>query len=224
MLPGGGYGRHAAHEAEPVAEWLNGLGLHAFVLRYPVAPARHPAALLAAYSALSWIRGGEHGLAVDADRVAVIGFSAGGHVAASVAAGADAQGAVPTRAERPDRCILAYPVVSFREEPHEGSVLNLLGAAPTPEERRAVSAEESVGPDHPPTFIWHTAGDASVPASHSLRYVGALHSAGVPVDFHLFQDGEHGLGLANDGRASSAAEWPRLCERWLTAAGWTQPE
>ena len=211
VLPGGGYARHAAHEAEPVGAWLAGLGIHAVVLRYRVAPHRHPAALDDAREALAWIRGGTHGLEVDPARVGVLGFSAGGHLAASLA----------NEPRPPALSVLAYPVISFVDEPHEGSVGALLGPDADPERRAAHSADRRVSRGTPPAFVWHTADDASVPVSHALRYTAALASVGVPVELHVFPRGRHGLGLA--GGLPEVAQWTALCARWLASHGWTDP-
>ena len=222
VLPGGGYARQADHEAEPVAEWLAGLGVHAFVLRYRVAPDRHPAPLEDAKRAMLHIRSGAHGLSVDPARVGVLGFSAGGHLAATlstaVATGSsdlDVPGAVP------DLTVLCYPVVSYTREVHQGSVDNLLGDAPSSDILAELSAEQQVTKATPPAFLWHTADDAAVPVSHSIGYAGALLSAGIPAELHVFPKGRHGLGLAAE--QPGADQWPDLCAGWLDRAGWTRP-
>ncbi len=208
VLPGGGYVRHADHEGGPVADWLAGLGLHAFVLRYRVDPHRHPAPLDDARRALAWIRRGAHGLAVDPHRVGVVGFSAGGHLAASLA----------NDDRPPDLTVLAYPVISFVDAPHEGSVAALLGPDADAAGRAEHSADRHVSPRTPPAFVWHTADDASVPVGHALRYASALADAGVPVELHVFPSGRHGLGLAPD--LPDVARWTDLCEAWLRSRGW----
>ena len=219
VLPGGGYARHGDHEAEPVAEWLASLGIHAFVLRYRVAPHRHPAALQDAKAALAWIRRGGHGLAVDGNRVGVLGFSAGGHLAATLAAGTpsgDASLDVP--ASLPDLSVLCYPVLSFETAVHQGSIDNLLGASPSKEILAGLSAERTVTGDTPPAFIWHTFDDGSVDVEHSLRYALALRHAAVPAELHVFPHGRHGLGLA--GGVSGVERWTELCATWLAGRGW----
>lgn len=142
VLPGGGYGHQADHEAEPVAEWLASLGIHAYVLRYRVAPHRHPAPLEDAKTALLQIRSESGGPAVDATRVGVLGFSAGGHLAATLStAVATGNAALDVRAAVPDLTVLCYPVVSCTEDVHQGSVDNLLGASPSDDLLREVSAD-----------------------------------------------------------------------------------
>ncbi|MGX1160663.1 acetyl esterase/lipase [Arthrobacter sp. SLBN-100] len=222
VLPGGGYGRQADHEAEPVAEWLAGLGIHGFVLRYRVAPDRHPAPLEDAKQAMLRIRSGAHGLAVDPRRVGVLGFSAGGHLAAALStavATGSAELDVPEAV--PDLTVLCYPVVSYTHAVHQGSVDNLLGESPSADLLAELSAERQVTAETPPAFVWHTADDAAVPVSHSLGYTAALLNAGVPAELHVFPEGRHGLGLA-DGQPG-ADQWPALCSGWLDRAGWTEP-
>ncbi len=221
VLPGGGYARQADHEAEPVAAWLASLGIHAYVLRYRVAPHRHPAPLEDAKAALLQIRDGAHGLDVDRGRVGVLGFSAGGHLAATLStavatgdAALDVQGAVP------DLSVLCYPVISCTEQVHQGSVDNLLGLAPSQELLREMSADLHVTAKTPPAFVWHTADDAAVPVQHSLSYAGSLMRAGVPAELHVFPQGRHGLGLAPED--PGPAQWTGLCAGWLHRMGWAQ--
>ena len=209
VLPGGGYANHADHEAEPVGAWLAGAGIHAVVLRYRVAPHRHPAPLEDARRALDWIRGGgPPDLQLDTTRIGVLGFSAGGHLAASLG----------NEPGPPDLSVLAYPVISFVDEPHEGSVEALLGPGADPARRAEHSADRRVSASTPPAFVWHTADDAAVPVGHSLRYAAALASAGVPVELHVFPTGRHGVGLAPE--LPYLARWTELCETWLRSRGW----
>ncbi|GAA4984097.1 alpha/beta hydrolase [Kineococcus glutinatus] len=215
VLPGGGYERCAPHEGEPIARWLASLGLHAFVLRYPVAPQRHPVPLRAATAALQQVRSGGHGLAVDPGRVGVLGFSAGGHLAACLSTGLGG-------GEVPDATVLCYPVVSFEHAPHAGSVRNLLGADPSPARARELSPDRHVSAATPPAFVWHTAADDAVDVTHSLRYTAALAAAGVPVELHVFAEGGHGLGAAEG--EPRAGRWRALCAGWLAHLGWVEPD
>lgn len=210
LLPGGGYSGHGPHEAEPVAHWLNGLGLGVFLLRYRVRP-EHPADPLDdARAAMRLIR--EHP-AADPVRVAVLGFSAGGHLAAWLAGGSRS-----APEERPDLAILGYPVISFVHHPHQGCSAALLGPGPSPSECGAVSLELSVHPATPPVFCWHTADDDAVDVAHSLRYAAALRRAEVPVELHVLPHGPHGLGLAPE--VPYVARWTRWCAEWLDGHGW----
>lgn len=215
VLPGGGYAGHAPHEAEVVAHWLASAGWHAFVLRYPVSPEEsaeplHPAPLSAAVEAIRWIRSGAHGLPVAAGSVGVLGFSAGGHLAACVSnAGslADAPDAVP------DFAVLCYPVISMLHEPHAGSTRRLLGPDPEPADLERFSLASQVTAATPPTFLWHTAADAGVPVSHSLGYAEALAAQQVPFELHVFPKGPHGLGLGYSD--PTVRHWTSLCEDWI---------
>jgi acetyl esterase/lipase len=202
VLPGGAYEFHADYEAEPVAEWLETLGYRSEPLRYPVAPARHPAALDFVRSAI------RDALSNFAGPIGVLGFSAGAHAAglAALAPTADAQ-------SRPDFAILAYPVVLMGDGAHEWSRTNLLGPAPAAELAASVSLERLVTPGAPPFFLWHTADDDAVPAAHSLALANALHANGVDYELHIFPHGPHGLALAAESGAPSA--WRALCARWI---------
>jgi acetyl esterase/lipase len=207
VLPGGGYRTHAPHEAEPFAEWLQGLGVASSVFRYPV-ETRHPGPLNAIRRAVREVR------AAGAGRVGLLGFSAGGHAAgfAALAPGAAAE-------ERVDAVILAYPVVSMELATHAGSRQNLLGDDPSPELRRDTSLDRLVTPDAPPFFLWHTLHDEGVPAEHSYLLGAALAANGVPHELHVFTDGAHGLGFAAE--TPGTRQWPALCADWLRRGGWT---
>ncbi|WP_426120198.1 alpha/beta hydrolase [Kocuria sp. LHG3120] len=201
VLPGGGYARHADHEGEPVAAWLRGLGLSAGVLRYPV-QTRHPAPVDAVRAEVRRVR------AAGAERVVLLGFSAGGHLA-----GHAALTAPPSGPERVDAVVLGYPVVSMQLDTHRGSQEELLGPGPSAEARAATSLDRLVTPAAPPFFVWHTADDASVPVQHFYLLAQALARRGVPHALHLFPRGPHGLGLA--GGTGEPASWPALCAAWL---------
>ena len=223
ILPGGGYVHHAAHESEPVARWFNSLGIAAFVLKYRVRPDRHPAPLLDAKRAMRFIRHQHAQFGIDPDRLGVLGFSAGGHLAATVSV--DVPTDQPPRDDidrisaRPDLAILCYPVVSFVETPGSGgSSANLLGAAPSRAMRELLSAERHVDAATPPTFLWHTADDAAVDVNNSLVYARALGTHSVPFELHVFPHGRHGLGLAHE--EPRVAQWTELCAGWLDSLGW----
>ncbi len=225
VLPGGGYCRKAAHEGAPVAEWLASLGLVAFVLDYRVSPYRHPVPLLDARRAMRLIRSRAAEWNVDPQRVGVLGFSAGGHLAASLGtidpgSSEEPKDEVDALPASPNAQILCYPVISFCKESHLGSVEQLLGPGANEESRDALSCELHVQSTTPPSFIWHTADDASVPLSNSLRFAEALARASVPVELHVFPSGTHGLGLAASHPRAKA--WPTLCAQWLSGLGWVR--
>jgi acetyl esterase/lipase len=212
VCPGGGYARRAEHEGEPVARWLNSIGLHAFVLHYRVAPYRHPYPLMDAQQALQLVRQRADEWRVDASHVGILGFSAGGHLAATAATHFDTAG--PDC--RPDFAILCYPVITFGEvSAHVGSIRNLLGPQPSEQLRQELSNELHVNEDTPPTFLWHTANDAGVPVENSLLFASALSRHGVASwQMHIFPDGRHGLGLAQGH--PEVGVWTELCATWLT--------
>ena len=217
VCPGGGYARHAPHEAEPIARWLNGLGHDAWVLTYRVAPHRHPSPMRDLHRAIRLVRGGHAGRAAPPS-VGILGFSAGGHLCATASTRFDlgdpaSPDPVDRTSCRPDFAILCYAVISFVLEAHRGSIDNLLGPAASVGSRRALSAEAHVGLDTPPTFVWHTVEDQSVPVGHALTYARALGRAGVPYELHVFPEGRHGLGLA-EGHPAGA--WTGLAGAWLS--------
>ncbi|MET0989985.1 MAG: alpha/beta hydrolase [Glaciihabitans sp.] len=220
VFPGGGYQHHASHEGGPVAEWLASIGINALVVRYPVEPHRYPAALRRVQDILVAARTGalDFGDAsVDRTRIGVLGFSAGGHLAALASTGVASTPIGPEG--RVDLSVLCYPVISMTHEPHSGSLDSLLGDADTLDARRALSAENLVDAATPHTFLWHTADDGAVPVSHALRYASALAAHNVPFDLHVFERGDHGKGLALG--LGPLEEWSRLCALWLAGYGWT---
>jgi len=227
VCPGGGYQMLADHEGRPVAEWLNSLGIAAFVLKYRIAPRyHHPAPMLDAQRAMRLVRARAGEWGIDARRIGILGFSAGGHLASTAAthfdAGKpDAGDAIERVSSRPDLVILVYPVITMREQTHGGSKRNLLGAQPDPQLVTLMSNDEQVSKDTPPAFLIHTVNDAAVPVENSLLFAAALRRAGVPYEMHLYERGPHGFGLApNDPILSS---WPARCADWLRLHGFAAP-
>jgi acetyl esterase/lipase len=222
VCPGGGYAKRAPHEGGPVAEWLNSIGISAFVLKYRVAPNRHPAPLTDAQRAIRYVRSHAGEFGVDPDRIGILGFSAGGHLAASAgthydAGNPDAADPIDRSSCRPDLMILCYPVVSFCEFRHQGSLNNLLGKDAPEELIRLMSNELQVTEDTPPAFLWHTTDDPGVPVENSLLFAAALRKHRIPCELHCFETGRHGLGLAAEHKQAFA--WTGLCERWLRLRG-----
>lgn len=224
VCPGGGYHHRAYHEGVPVAQWLNSIGIHAFVLHYRVAPHRHPLPLSDALRAIRHVRLHSEEWGIRPDRIGILGFSAGGHLAASAGTLWDegdvsSQDPVEQVSSRPDAMVLCYPVISFGEFGHKGSLGNLLGEQPTDEQIRNLSLETRVTPRTPPAFLWHTVDDASVPVENSMLMAAALRKAEVSFELHLYPSGRHGLGLAAEhGHVKS---WSGLCAAWLTGQGFT---
>jgi acetyl esterase/lipase len=233
VCPGGGYGMLADdHEGRQVAEWLNSLGISAFVLKYRLGPRyHHPAMLQDAGRAIRTLRAQGSRWGVDPRRIAILGFSAGGHLASTAgthfdAGKPDAEDPVERVSSRPDRMILVYPVIAIATPyGHSGSKRNLLGDNPSEELVRSLSNETQVTAETPPTFLAHTNEDTGVPAENSLLFVMALRKAKVPVELHLFQKGQHGLGLGGGIKQYRIAadpafqEWPKLCATWLRIQG-----
>lgn len=220
VCPGGGYRIKAEHEGAPVAQMLKDKGVSAFVLNYRVAPCPHGAPLGDALRAIRVVR------AMGYDKVAILGFSAGGHLACSAATlytPGDMQADDPLERlpSRPDGLISCYSVVSFMNHPHVGSRMKLLGEDFADLElARRYSAELHVTGDTPPAFIWHTMQDEKVPVENSLNLAAAYSRAGVSCELHVFPQGVHGLGLAKE--IEGAAQWPALLGRWLKAQGYTK--
>jgi acetyl esterase/lipase len=201
VLPGGGYADHAPYEAEPVAGWLGEIGVQASVFRYPL-NVRHPKPLDALRAEIARRR------AEGAQRIGLIGFSAGGHLAGLAAL---APGAAPGQTVQ--FAVLGYALTSMETETYRPSRLILLGEDASPALRRSTSLDALVTAQSPPFFIWHTAEDSYVPAEHAYRLASALAASGVPHAVHVFAHGPHGLGLARD--AGDAASWTTLARTWI---------
>ena len=218
VCPGGGYRMKAEHEGGPVAQMLKNAGVSAFVLDYRVAPCPHDAPLSDVLRAVRVVR------AMGYEKVAVMGFSAGGHLACSAATlytPGDAQAEDPLErlSSRPDALISCYSVVSFVSNPHVGSRIKLLGEEfGNLELAKRYSAELNVTENTPPAFIWHTMEDATVPVENSLLLAAAYRRAGVPCEMHIFPEGRHGLSLC--GEIPHTAQWTKLLAGWLKQQGY----
>lgn len=223
VCPGGGYAHLAMdYEGTEVAEWLNANGVGAFVLEYRVAPHRHPAPLEDVERALRLIRERAGEWNVDPARVGVLGFSAGGHLAASASTLLKNDEKTQGVSARPDFSILIYPVIAFLPPfGHTGSGENLLGANATPELIASFSLHERVDQDTPPAFLVHSSGDSVVPSENSIAYYLALKQAGVPAEMHIFEQGEHGYGMGKGDPVLST--WTGLCIQWLEKRGILRP-
>jgi acetyl esterase/lipase len=222
VCPGGGYAGLADHEGKPIAEWLNSIGVSAFVLQYRVAPYKHPVPLGDAQRAIRLIRSQAKEWNIDPQRIGILGFSAGGHLVTSTATIFDtgypeAKDPIDRQSCKPNALVACYPVISFGEYRHHGSMVNLIGENPDIELRTYMSLENRVTEDTCPSFLWHTAEDQAVPVENSLLFALALSKNKVPFELHIFPHGVHGLGLAQNHPEANA--WPNLCATWLKELG-----
>ena len=228
VFPGGGYGFLAKdHEGDQIARWLNSLGIQAFVLQYRIAPRYHyPAPLLDAQRAIRFVRAHAAAYRIAPGRIGIWGFSAGGHLASTAGTHFDAGDAhaadpIDRLSSRPDFMILAYPVISFTTPyTHAGSLHNLLGDHPDPALVASLSNETQVTAQTPPTFLFHTNEDNTVPPENSVLFYLALRKAGVPAEMHIYERGPHGVGLASTDAV--LATWAARLKDWLEIRGLLQ--
>ncbi len=224
ICPGGGYSMVSDREAEPVAIQMNGMGFHACILRYSVHPATFPTALVQLAKTVMMVREHASDWRVDPDRIIVTGFSAGGHLAASLGTLWQEKFLedilkLPKDSYKPNGMILSYPVISSGAYGHEWSFQKLLGDQ-YGELREKLSLENQVSEYTPPAFIWHTFDDTVVPVENSLLMVNALREKKIPFELHIYPKGEHGLSLANEetgGKNKNVIQ--RECQNWITLAG-----
>ncbi len=235
VCPGGAYAWTSDREAEPVALCFLSMGFNVFVLRYHCAPSAHyPVPQLEAAAAMRLIRARAQEHRTDPDRVFVCGFSAGGHLAASVGilwkegGFASALGCAPEEI-RPTGMILGYPVITSGPRAHRGSFENLIGPDGDPALWDLLSLEKRVTGDTVPAFLWHTRTDGSVPVENSLLLSCALAQHGIPFEMHIYPKGVHGLSLANRLTAAPGApeqiqpectEWVRKAADWMLDGHW----
>jgi len=223
VCPGGGYSHLADHEGGPVAEWLNSIGVTAFVLKYRHGPRyHHPAPLQDAARAMRLVRSRAAEWHLDTKRIGILGFSAGGHLASTIgthfdAGTPDAADVIERESSKPNVMVLIYPVITMGDLTHAGAKKQLLGDKPTAEMVTLLSNEEQVTKETPPTFLVHTANDAAVPVENSLRFAAALRKNAVPFELHVYERGRHGFGLGKDDPILST--WPTRCADWLKLQG-----
>lgn len=226
ICPGGGYARLAIdHEGYDVARRLNELGVTAFVLKYRLPngqsqPDKTIAPLLDAQQALRMVRQLAPKYNLNPERIGLMGFSAGGHLAATAGTKfAQPVGDNPGPASvRPAFLVLLYPVISFSDSlKHTGSRDNLIGATAAPDQVRQYSAEMQVTAQTPPTFLVHAEDDNVVPVQNSLVFYQALRRHSVPAEMHLYPKGGHGFGLNN---TTTKDQWIERLQNWMDANGW----
>ena len=226
VCPGGGYGAVAMdHEGHAIGKWFTSFGVAAFIVdyRHRGKGYGHPAPLQDAQRAIRTVRAGASRWRIDPQRIGIMGFSAGGHLASTAGThfdSGDPQAADPVEraSSRPDFMILCYAVIALGEPfTHRGSQENLIGKNADPALVRSLSNEKQVTADTPPTFLWHTSEDHAVPAENSVQFYRALQRARVPAELHIYAHGRHGLGLARGVPGTSA--WPEACKAWLAGQG-----
>jgi acetyl esterase/lipase len=224
ICPGGGYIQlDMIHEGKEMAEWFNTLGIAAFVLKYRLGPRyRHPVMLLDAQRALRYVRANADKFGISADRIGMIGFSAGGHLASTAATHFDfgnptAADSIERVSSRPDFLILCYPVISFTQYPHVGSRFMVLGEHPDPRLMDSLSNEKQVTAQTPPTFLFHMRDDKIVAPQNSVLFYMALLNAGVPAELHVYEKGQHGCALARTDPVLSS--WTTRLTDWLKVRG-----
>lgn len=221
ICPGGGYGILAAsHEGSDIAKWFNEMGVAAFVLKYRLPnPAimtnQQEVPLLDAMQGMTLIRQSASRYNIDPNKIGVMGFSAGGHLASTLATHYD-KGPKASEQAKPNFAILLYPVVTFGEKAHAGSRNNLLGKlAASPELVAYYSNELQVSSKTPPTFLVHAEDDKAVPVENSISFYLACLKSGIPAEMHLYPTGGHGFGMRT-AKFGSLNMWPEACRAWLT--------
>lgn len=225
ICPGGAYQKTSDREAEAVAIQMCARGFHACVLRYSVAPIRFPTALIQLAKSVAWLREHSQEFHVDSQKIVVCGFSAGGHLAASLGVFwrrtflSQLTGLSPEQI-RPNRLLLCYPVISSGDYAHRGSFENLLGREATESMLQEQSLECQVSQDVPPVFLWHTVTDETVPVENSMLFASALRKVQVSFELHLYPRGGHGLSLGTEETRSAGKERlePAICS-WIALAG-----
>ncbi|MBQ8280058.1 MAG: alpha/beta hydrolase [Roseburia sp.] len=233
ICPGGGYNHLSDRETEPLAVRFLAMGFHVAVLRYSVTPAVFPTALLELAQAMKLVHDYADEWNVDAEKIFVLGCSAGGHLAASLGVywqedWLAQQSGVKKEWLRPAGMVLCYPVITSGEFAHRGSFDMLMRGQESEELLEKLSLEKHVTAQTPETFIWHTASDASVPVENSLLFVSELHKNGVPVEFHMYPVGKHGLSTADElsqnsngtGLQPECTSWLPLVQTWLKGRAW----
>ena len=226
ICPGGGYHHLSKHEGEDYASFFAMHGVTAFVLKYRLGTDgyRHPAMLHDAARALRTVRANAEKWNINPVKIGIVGSSAGGHLASTLMTHFDygdsiSNDPIEKVSSRPDFGILCYPVISMGPLTHSGSKNYLLGENPSPELVDLLSNEKHVTKDTPPCFLWHTSEDKSVSVENSIEFAHALAKNNVPFDLHIYQQGRHGLGLADKYPFTNAHPWTKDLLYWLNAQG-----
>jgi acetyl esterase/lipase len=230
ICPGGGYSALAFdHEGNAIAEWLNDNGIAGIILKYrlpsdKIMTDKSVGPLQDAQEAIRIIRRNAYGWNIKPDRIGVIGFSAGGHLASTLSTHYDetVYKNSDNVSARPDFSILMYPVISFDSTiTHRGSRNNLIGLNPDRQKIIHFSNDLQITGETPPAFLVHSADDRAVPAMNSINYFTGLQKNNIPAELHIFRKGGHGYGLAKKGGTESS--WPELCLKWMDISGFLNP-
>ena len=230
ICPGGGYSHLAIRkEGYKVAEWFNSLGISAFVLKYRMPSDqtmedKSIGPLQDAQEAVRMVRRNADKWHIDPTKIGIMGFSAGGHLAASLSTLYDEKTYTVSddTSARPDFSILIYPVIGMEAGiTHKGSQKNLLGASPTPELLEKFSSEKRINKETPPAFLVHATDDSGVPVENSIAYYLALKEHNVASEMHIYEQGGHGFGL---GVGHTNQHWPTACANWLRSHNWIPNE
>lgn len=226
ICPGGAYwGVAIAHEGKEIAQWLNSLGITAFVLKYrlpndAIMADKAVGPLQDAQEAIRLVRRHAKEWGINPDKIGIMGFSAGGHLASTLSTHFDEKvyEAADSTSARPDFSLLIYPVISMEESiTHKGSQVNLLGDNPSPERIKYFSNESLVNGETPPAFLVHSIDDGAVPVQNSIGYALAMEKYHIPCELHIYQSGGHGYGLGKSKNTESS--WPETCRKWLESRG-----
>lgn len=227
IFPGGGY-QHLAIDKEgtKVAEWFNSLGIAAIVVKYrlpsdKIMKNKNIGPLQDAQEAVRYVRQNASKYNIDANKIGILGFSAGGHLASTLATHYDDKiyESSSKVSARPDFSLLIYPVISMQNDiTHKGSQISLLGENPSQELRDSFSNEKRINAQTPPTFLVHATDDTTVLPENSINFYLALKNNGVPAELHIYEKGGHGFGL---GVKDTSKFWTRDCEEWLKNHGYS---
>ncbi len=223
ICPGGGYGMVSEREAVPVAKAFVAAGYHAFILKYSVGEkAKDFRPLFQLASAIAEVRKNADEWGIDPNRIAVCGFSAGGHLAASLGTLYNEEKFLKICPDlgniRPDAMVLGYPVIAADEYAHVGSISRVSDSEVGSEKYCWFGLDKRVDETTPPTFMWHTAEDATVPVENSLKFAAALSAVKVPFELHILPKGYHGMSVCTEEVGSYDpynARWVEWCVTWL---------
>ncbi len=223
IVPGGGYTHRAEHEGEPIAKWLNEQGINAFVVDYRIEPYSHPVPMVDVKRAIKFVRFHSEKFMTIPNKIGIMGFSAGAHVACCATEFYDEEDYeycdnIDKVSARPDACVLCYPVITMKDEfCHSGSKERILGGNLSLEKK--LSCEENVRDDMPPVFLWHTFEDMSVPVRNSLEMALSLKAKEIPFELHIYPNGRHGLGIVKCVDVEGTNKWTQCFQNWLWRNG-----